>query len=92
VDCPKALPPRLVIGKHARLQVTLNLRAGAGMKEPILSTNQPGSVAEVTGGPVCELYQGGAYLWWNLRLPGGATGWSAEGSLTTKNYFLEPVE
>jgi hypothetical protein len=35
-------------------------------------------------------YWTGAYLWWQIRLPDGRVGWSAEGSLHGSFYFIEP--
>jgi hypothetical protein len=35
-------------------------------------------------------YWTGAYLWWQIQLPDGNVGWSAEGSLHGSFYFMEP--
>jgi hypothetical protein len=44
----------------------------------------------VVGGPECVPYWTGAYLWWQIQLPDGREGWSAEGSLHGSFYFMEP--
>jgi len=31
-------------------------------------------------------------LWWQIKLPNGLTGWSAEASAFGKFYFMEPVK
>ncbi|MBN2306179.1 MAG: hypothetical protein JXQ72_16975 [Anaerolineae bacterium] len=83
-SCAGAPPTRLVVGSLARVANTgtpLRLRdvpGGAWLQDlPV------GTVVTVIGGPQCSAN----YSWWNLRLPDGSTGWSAEGDLT--EYFLE---
>jgi hypothetical protein len=46
---------------------------------------------EIVGGPECIPYWTGAYLWWQIKLPGDRVGWSAEGSLHGSFYFMEPM-
>lgn len=87
-----ALPSRLAIGDNARVMTNLIFRSSPGIENNIIRTHLPGTVMEVTGGPECVPYQNGAYLWWELRHPDGTTGWSAEGSISSSNYFLQPVE
>jgi hypothetical protein len=70
----------------------LNMRADAGINNRLILTNPTGTELEITGGPVCEPHQGGAYLWWQVRRSDGQTGWSAEGTSTGSLYFLQPVE
>lgn len=89
-DCAKAIPARVVVGEKAKVLVNLYVRSQPGMDQPVLRTNAPGSQVDITGGPVCLSYSGGVYRWWNVKDVAGA-GWSAEGSLTGKNYFLEPL-
>ncbi len=90
-DCSKALSTRLDVGKKAQVVFDLNLRAEAGMDKKITLTNLPGARLDIIGGPVCIPYGSGTYRWWNVKMTNGTTGWSAEGSLTGKRYFMEPV-
>ncbi len=92
VDCPRAQPPRLSVGQKARVTANLNLRSEAGMENPVINVSLPGTVLEITGGPVCLPYQDGAYLWWNVSYSDGQSGWSAEAALYEDFYFLEPVQ
>jgi hypothetical protein len=92
VACPLALPPRLKVGMTARVTTNLHFRSSAGIAAGnLVHSNLSGTKLEIIGGPVCVPYNGRAYLWWNVKQPDGATGWSAEGSLTGKFYFLEPL-
>lgn len=74
----------------ATIQRHLNFRSSPGIRENWLLTNLPGTRIEVIGGPECVPYWTGAYLWWQIRLPDGRVGWSAEGSLQGSFYFIEP--
>ena len=58
----------------------LNFRSSPGIRDNWLRTNIPGTQAEVVGGPECILYWTGAYVWWQIKLPDGRVGWSAEAS------------
>jgi len=90
-NCSKALPTRLDVGKKARVIFNLYLRKEAGMDKAIILTSLPGNQLDLIGGPVCIPYGEGVYRWWNVKASAGERGWSAEGSLTGKDYFLEPV-
>jgi hypothetical protein len=68
----------------------LNLRQAAGINSPLVRTSPAGTLLEITGGPVCEPINSGAYLWWQVTAPDGTQGWSAEGSSTGGFYFLQP--
>lgn len=87
--CPLAMPSRLEPGAKARVVSNLNMRSEAGINSSLIRTNAAGTVLEITAGPVCEPINGAAYLWWQVRAPDGAEGWSAEGSATGNFYFLE---
>ena len=87
-----ALPSRLSIGSNARVMTNLHFRSSPGIDAGLIRTHYPGTIMEVIGGPQCIPYQGGAYLWWELQHPDGSTGWSAEGSISSAAYFLEPVD
>jgi hypothetical protein len=92
VDCPLALKPRLKVGDTAKVTSNLNMRSSAGIGSKLILTNPAGTQLTIIGGPTCEPYQGGAYLWWQVQRSDEQTGWSAEGSLTGKFYFLEPMK
>ena len=73
------------------IQRRLNFRSYPGLFNNLILTNNPGTEVEVIGGPACTRYQkGGAYLWWEIQLPDGSTGWSAEASAFGAFYFMEP--
>jgi cytoskeletal protein RodZ len=91
-DCSAAIPSRLAVGTKARVLSNLNFRSSAGLENNLIRVNPAGTQLEVTGGPTCVRYGNGAYLWWEVRSADGKTGWSAEGSLEGKFYFLEPVK
>lgn len=90
-DCPLALPPRLQVGKQARVITNLNMRSSPGIQNNWLLTNPRGTILDVIGGPVCTLYEGGAFLWWEVTNPAGKTGWSAEARQQGTSYYLEPL-
>ena len=91
-DCPLALPTRLQLGDTARVTSNLNMREAPAITSKLIRSNITGTQLAIIDGPVCEPYQDGAYLWWQVQRPDGESGWSAEGSLTEQFYFLEPVE
>jgi hypothetical protein len=71
----------------------VNFRSSPGVFNNWILTNHPGIQVEVIGGPTCTRYKnGGAYLWWQIKLPNGRVGWSAEASAFGKFYFMEPVK
>ena len=77
----------------AVIQRRLNFRAYPGLFKNLILTNQPGTEVEIVGGPACTRYrEGGAYLWWEIKLPNGLTGWSAEASAFGAFYFMAPIE
>lgn len=91
-DCSKAIPTRLDIGKQGQVvKYYLNLRKDPGMDKAILMVDPPGTKLLVTGGPVCIPYGIGVFRWWNVKTASGGVGWSAEGSLTGKLYFIDPL-
>jgi hypothetical protein len=67
------------------------MRNDASITAPILQTNPTNTQVEITGGPVCTPVGERAYLWWQIRLPSGAEGWSAESQLNERSYLLEPI-
>ena len=92
VSCPLALPARLEVGLSARTIGDLNLRSSSGVENSLLLTIPVNVQVNISGGPVCVPDGYGAHLWWEVVLPDGSTGWSAEGSYVGKNYFLEPIK
>lgn len=83
---------RLQSGTNATILRRLNFRSSPGIQDNWLRTNIPGTQVEVVGGPECVPHAVGAYVWWQIRLPDGAVGWSAEGSIHGTFYFMEPTE
>lgn len=83
---------RLKAGGKAVLLRRLNFRSSPGIQENWLRTNPAGTKVEVMDGPQCIPYVNGAYIWWQIRLPDGQVGWSAEASRFGSFYFMEPGE
>src|SRR6266487_2090460 len=81
----------LQIGMKATILRRLNFRSSSGIRDNWLQTNTPGTQVEVVGGPKCVPYSAGTYIWWQIKLPDGRVGWSAEGSLRGSFYFIEPT-
>ncbi len=87
VDCPGAPAPRLAVGAQALVTQDLSqplrvrVTPGGGIVTGLLG----GARVNVIGGPTCL----NRLLWWELQLPDGLTGWSAEAS--GGGVFLEPV-
>lgn len=89
--CESALSrSRLQTGGNARILRRLNFRSSPGIQNNWIRTNLPGTQVEVLDGPMCLPYFNGAYVWWQIRLPDGQVGWSAEISLLGRFYFMEP--
>ena len=91
-SCSLAIDSRLEVGATAVVRTNLNFRAAPGLDEEIQLVHLPGVRLEIIDGPICIRHLDGAYRWWQVQRPDGATGWSAEGSLTRLFYFLDPVE
>jgi hypothetical protein len=68
------------------------MRSEALITAAIIQTNPTGTQVEIIGGPVCTPVGERAYLWWQIRLPNGAEGWSAEAQLNERSYLLEPIQ
>jgi len=91
-DCAAYSRSQLQVGMKAIIQRHLNFRSYPGLFNNLILTNTPGTEVEVIGGPACTRYQqGGAYLWWQIKLSDGSTGWSAEASAFGAFYFMEPT-
>ena len=87
-----AAPTRLMVGEKVRVTSNLHMRSSPDLGNNILQTNLAGSNLEIIGGPVCYPYQDGAYLWWQVQLDSGTSGWSAEAAINNNFYFLEPIQ
>lgn len=83
---------RLHPGDKATILRRLNFRSSPGIRDNWLLTNNPGTQVEIIGGPQCLPYWTGSYMWWQIQLPDGRIGWSAEGSLHGSFYFMEPTQ
>lgn len=91
--CAAYSSSQLQVGMNATIQRPLNFRSYPGLFKNLILTNGPGVEVEIVGGPACTRYErGGAYLWWEIKLPNGLTGWSAEASAFGAFYFMEPAE
>lgn len=89
--CESALSrSRLQVGGNARIIRRLNFRSSPGVQNNWIRTNLPGLQVEVLDGPVCLPHSNGAYVWWQIKLPDGQVGWSAEISLLGRFYFMGP--
>ncbi len=90
VECPLAMPSHLISNQSAITTTNLNLRSSPGIRDNWLKSIPTGTSVDVLGNSTCTPYLDGAYLWWQVKLPDGTTGWAAEGSLSRDSYFLEP--
>lgn len=82
---------RLQIGDRVMVSldppVANRLRGGAGLGGQVIDMLQPGTRAEIAGGPVCA----DGYIWWRLEPEGSSpSGWAAEGD--AQGAWLVPVE
>ncbi len=81
---------RLQNRRNAIILRRLNFRSSPGIHENWMRTNIPGTKVQVIGGPECVPHFTGAYVWWQIKLPDGQIGWSAESSQFGSFYFMEP--
>ena len=92
-SCKTVLPSQLQVGQKAVIKARLNLRQQPAITAPRILTNPIGTQVDVVDGPICTpIGNNRAYLWWNIRLADGTTGWSAEMPLFESHYFMEPVQ
>lgn len=89
VQCLGAPESRVGIGDVAVVTFEdprpLNVRLEPNLGAQVITQADPGATFQIIDGPFCE----GGYLWWNIRLDDGITGWAAEGS--SEVYFFEPL-
>ena len=91
--CEAISHSQLQVGMQATVVQTVNFRSSPGIFNNWIKTNLPNTQVEVIGGPSCTRYEnGGAYLWWQVKLSDGRIGWSAEASAFGKFYFMEPIK
>lgn len=88
--CEGLVTPRLAVGGSARVISSFGVslkdapRTGAaGARE--VAQLPPGTTVSVMDGHRCNL----GYVWWQVLLDDGRTGWAAEGD--SADYYLEPV-
>jgi hypothetical protein len=86
VDCPGALPPRLLVGGQGRVLPggANNLRTSPSTSGDVSGQIPVGETFVVTTGPQCA----DGVVWWAVDY-GGMSGWTAESQGST--YFLEPL-
>jgi hypothetical protein len=89
--CEAFAKSRLKVGMDAVTKVRLNFRLSPGIQNNRILTMPFNTKVAIIGGPTCTRYVRGAYLWWQIKLPDGRTGWSAEASLLGTYYFLEAL-
>lgn len=86
--CEGAPRTRLALGSGARVTFTdgrpLRLRDNFGSSARVIFQMPEGTPFSIIGGPRCQ----NNFVWWQVRLGDGRTGWAAEG--TTSSYFIEP--
>lgn len=92
VECPVNLPAHLKVGDRVRVTRNLNMRSSPEISNNLITTNITGAQLEIIGGPVCGLFQGKAYMWWQVRRSDGKEGWSAEAPINEKLYFMETIK
>ena len=89
IQCLGAPETRVGIGMVAVVSAEdprpLNVRLEPNLGAQVITQAEPGTTFQIVDGPFCE----GGYLWWNIRLDDGITGWAAEGS--SELYFFEPL-
>lgn len=85
-SCAVTLPPRLIVGRWARVTPGLPnlLRSGPSTAYPVLARLPGGSVFLVLNGPQCS----NGMAWWQVSYQ-GAVGWTAEGRGYT--YWTMPL-
>jgi serine/threonine-protein kinase len=88
-ECASFLTPRLRVGQQACVSDVEpnNVRAAPESLE-IYGQIPPGAIFDVLDGPECTM--GTRTVWWYVSY-NGIVGWTAEGSLRTRTYWLAPL-
>lgn len=84
------LPPRLQVGAQARIEpggTPNRLRQTPEISGIQIGLMNPGTLADVIGGPSCDPIS--QIIWWQVRI-NNVVGWTAEGVLPD-DYFVDPV-
>jgi hypothetical protein len=90
--CEPVARAQLRVERPATITRYLNFRSSPGIANNLILTNAPGTQVEIMDGPACTRYEGGSHLWWQIELPDGRIGWSAEASASGAFYFMEPTQ
>ena len=89
IVCLGAPPTQVMIGDVVIVTEEdprpLNIRAEPNLAAQRIAQAKPGETMQIIGGPLCE----SGFLWWEMRLDNGITGWAAEGDQNT--YFFAPL-
>lgn len=88
--CDDGLPPRLIIGQTGRVLsgTAVNVRPEPGTQLARIAVAAPGVTFDVIDGPSCA----DGFNWWQVIYSDGGealTGWLAEGSPASGDYWLE---
>lgn len=88
VNCPGALPSRLVPGGHGIVSeldpLPVNVRSGPSTTQPRVAQIPIRSTFDVLEGPVCAQNM----AWYRIRTASRIEGWIAEGDIA---YFADPL-
>ncbi|GAB4407588.1 MAG: hypothetical protein Kow00106_00470 [Anaerolineae bacterium] len=89
IECLGAPPTQVMVGDVVIVTEEdprpLNIRAEPNLAAQRIAQARPGETMQITGGPLCE----SGFLWWEVRLDNGITGWAAEGDQSA--YFFAPL-
>ena len=92
IESINRLVSKLEVGKKAIIREPVNLRTKPSLSSRILRVLKPDTEVEIIDGPKkTRLGDGTRYLWWKVKLEGGATGWAVELSACRQFYFMEAV-
>jgi uncharacterized protein YfaS (alpha-2-macroglobulin family) len=89
IECLGAPDPQVKVGDVVIItkedKRPLNIRQEPNLDATVVTQALVEETMQITGGPFCE----GGYLWWQVRLNNGISGWAAEGDLSV--YYYEPL-
>ena len=92
-ECRYAPKQRLSVGNAAAVISSSYLRSeplwSEGTRIRLVGPSEKLTV-QISGGPLCAIYDQGEYSYWQVELSSGETGWMAEGDL--KAYYLKPAK
>jgi SH3 domain-containing protein len=91
IESINRLVSKLEVGKKAIVREPVNLRTQPSLSSRILLVLKPDTEVEIIDGPKkTRLGDGTRYLWWKVKLEGGATGWAVELSACRQFSFMVP--